>query len=173
MSITGYGGATVEFAEGSDEKMTVTYTASTLVEGNQYLLLVIKGTDENPDITASSILYIDQAAAVAGKDKASVTFTVYPSSIQDSVILIAGAGKDGTSIGPLKAAIIEAKYILGDVDGSGSVDIGDATALLRYIAGSDTADKINAQAADVDSSGNIDVGDATKLLRVLAEIETL
>ena len=67
------------------------------------------------------------------------------------------------------AAIIEAKYIIGDVDKSGTVDVGDATMLLRYLAGLvEDESSMSLDASDTDGSSAVDVGDATKLLRVLA-----
>ena len=158
-------GATVSFQTGN-EKLTVSYTDKDLA-GSQCIILMVKGTAEDYTITDTSILYIDQTAADAN---GTVTFdNVYPTSVQNSVILLGGP-----STGPVVLAEIKVPYKLGDVDNSGGdADIGDATLLLRYIAALEKADALNLAAADVDQNGKVDIGDATKLLRVLAKYDTL
>lgn len=163
-------GATVSFQTGN-EKLTVSYTDKDLA-GSQCIILMVKGTADEYTITDTSILYIDQAAADAN---GTVTFnnendnSVYPTSVQNSVILLGGP-----STGPVVLAEIKVPYKLGDVDNSGGdADIGDATLLLRYIAALEKADALNLAAADVDRNGKVDIGDATKLLRVLAKYDTL
>jgi hypothetical protein len=178
-TITGVNGATAEFVQESEEKMIVTYTDNNVQEGTQYLLLMvtcnnldtvaveegeIKGTP-NYTVSDSSILYIDQATASAG----TVTFTnVYPSSVQDSVILIASQ-----ETGLVIAAIVDAAYLLGDVDGDGSVTVTDATKILKYLAGKETLSGTQLQAANVDKKDGITVTDATKILKYLAHVESL
>lgn len=162
-------GASVAFDETNPEIIDITVSSNQLTAGEQYVVLMVKCPDgENYTINEDSILYIDQTAAVAGTPNASVSFSVYPSSLSDSVILITGA-KDGL----LKAAIVDGKYILGDVNDDGVVDIADVTQLLRYIVGLDSEDNINMDAANVDGSENVDVNDATKLLRVVVGLEQL
>lgn len=157
-------GATATFDTSNPDIINVTFTSSSLVNGNQYLILMIKGSESAYTITEDSILYIDQTEAA----DQTISFAVYPSSIQDSVILITGVND-----GPLVAAIVNANFILGDVDRSGEVDVGDATLLLRYIAGLADSNQVELLAADVDISGSVDVGDATLLLRVIAGLAVL
>lgn len=154
-------GATVTFDETNDDKINVTYTSNSLVSGSYYLVLMVM-SDENGNydaITEESITYIDQVQA---DESGTIRFTVYPSRLTTSVILITGL-----SDGLLKAAIVEAKYILGDVDGSGEVNSGDVTALLQYIVGMGASNNFVSAAADVDGSGEINSGDVTKLLQVI------
>lgn len=161
-------GTTATFAEDGD-MIRVTVTSADLKAGSQYVILMVKSEDgESYTIDANSILYIDQTAATASGANGTVTFDVYPSSMTDGVILIAGA-EDGL----LKVAIVKGKYILGDVDMSGEVDVGDATKLLRYLAGLEEETAISIAAANVDGSEEVDVGDATLLLRVLAGLASL
>jgi hypothetical protein len=168
-------GATAKFTTTAQDQMTVSYTDNSITSGSNYLLLVVKcsGVDSvvsgntitgtpTYQISESNILYIDQATA---SDHA-VTFTnVYPSSIQDSVILIAGA--DG---GPIIAAIVDAKYILGDVTGDGVVTSADAIALARHLARLDSLDGSALLAADLDHNGSVTSADIVKLARYLAKI---
>lgn len=166
-------GANAEFDSTNSELIHVSVTSSALVPEQQYIVLMVKYTDEAGNdytINSRSLLYIDQAAATASADttKGTVTFAVYPSGFQNSVIVIAGA-EDGL----IKAVLVKGKYILGDVNNDGKVNVGDATVLLRYIVGLCTADEICLPAADVNESGMINVGDATLLLRVIVGLETL
>lgn len=159
-------GATVTFDETVDEKILVTYTSEDLVPGSFYLVMMVSSDAQGNygAITKDNLTYIDQVTADESK---SIRFTVYPSKLTTSVILITSA--EGT----LKAAIVEAKYILGDVDGSGAVNSGDVTYLLQYLAGYDVSSKFVAAAADVDKSGSVNSGDVTKLLQVLAGFAAL
>lgn len=159
-------GATVTFDETVDEKILVTYTSEDLVPGSFYLVMMVSSDAQGNygAITKDNLTYIDQMTADESK---SISFTVYPSKLTTSVILITSA--EGT----LKAAIVEAKYILGDVDGSGAVNSGDVTYLLQYLAGYDVSSKFVAAAADVDKSGSVNSGDVTKLLQVLAGFAAL
>lgn len=161
-------GTSAEFKENGD-MVTVTVTSTSLKAGSQYVILMVKSADgENYTIDANSILYIDQTAATASETNGTVTFDVYPSSMTDGIILIAGA-EDGLT----KVAIIKAKYILGDVDMSGQFNVGDATQLLKHLAGLVSEDQVSLPAADVDGSGAVNVGDATFLLKVLAGLASL
>lgn len=159
-------GATVTFDETVDEKILVTYTSEDLVPGSFYLVMMVSSDAQGNygAITKDNLTYIDQVTADESK---SISFTVYPSKLTTSVILITSA--EGT----LKAAIVEAKYILGDVDGSGAVNSGDVTYLLQYLAGYDVSSKFVAAAADIDKSGAVNSGDVTKLLQVLAGFAAL
>ena len=164
-SITQVGlGATATFSE-NGEVITVTVTGEFIKAGKQHLVLMVKGTEDDYEIKQESILYIDQKAAAGEDPNASISFDVYPSEMATGVILI--INEDGSTV----AAIVEGRYVLGDVDNSGVVDIGDAVALLRYIA--KLTNEINLNAANVDGSDSVDIGDAVKLLRVIARLETL
>jgi hypothetical protein len=88
------------------------------------------------------------------------------------VILIAGEGTNGT-IGPVKAAIIDAKYILGDVDNDGFITASDASVVLRYVAGDYKLTDVQQSSANVDGDNLITASDAAKILRVVAKLETM
>jgi hypothetical protein len=182
-TITGVNGATAEFVQESEEKMTVTYTDNNVQEGTQYLLLMvtcnnldtvaveegeIKGTP-NYTVSDSSILYIDQATASAG----TVTFTnVYPSSVQDSVILIASQ-----ETGLVIAAIVDAAYLLGDVNGDGEVTNADLVVLSQRQAGLYTLTGNALLAADINRDGEVTNADLVILsqyqARILQSLENL
>ena len=153
-------GTTAEFKENGD-MVTVTVTSNALKAGNQYVILMVKSADgENYTITADSILYIDQDAATASGSDGTVTFDVYPSAMTDGIILIAGA-EDGL----LKVAIIEGKYILGDVNADGNINADDALLILQHSVGLYTLTDNELLAANVHSDSNINADDALKILQ--------
>lgn len=163
-------GATVEFASAAEdeEKILVTYTSEELVDGGYYMVLMVKCTlDEegSPDYTVDqdSIVYIDQTTAAEG----SISFTVYPSELTTGVILITGLDS-----GALVAAIVEGKYILGDVTKDGKIDSADAMLLLQYVAGLTAFDSEQELAGNV-TGGEIDSADAMLLLQVVAGLAEL
>lgn len=135
-----------------------------IVEGGQYMIFVVDG--DLP--TADSILYVNQKQA---DEDGEITFeNVYPKEMMNSNIMISGTGFTA----PVIVAMIQDEPILkGDVDGSGTVDVGDATTLMKVLAGLSGDFVPELDVADVDNSGSIDVGDATTLLKVLAGLEEL
>lgn len=62
------------------------------------------------------------------------------------------------------------KYLLGDVDGNGNVDIRDVTALQRHLAEMEPiVDEYLILAADANCDGSLDISDATTIQMYLAE----
>ena len=61
----------------------------------------------------------------------------------------------------------------GDVDGSGEIDISDATAIQLFIAEACELNAEQMQRADVDGDGRVTVKDATAIQRCLAELEPI
>ena len=126
-TVTAKNGASVAFQTGSFEKLTASYTDANLA-GSQCIILMVKGTAEDYMITDTSILYIDQTAADAN---GTVTFdNVYPTSVQNSVILLGGP-----STGPVVLAEITVPYMLGDTSMDGTIAAYDAVLLNKHLAG--------------------------------------
>ena len=59
-----------------------------------------------------------------------------------------------------------ATYVLGDVNGSGSVDIGDAVCIVNHLVGKDSETFIE-RVADTNGNGQIDIGDAVCIVNLL------
>ena len=157
-------GATATFDATNPDIIHVTVSSANLVAGNQYVVLMVKSQDgEAYTIDSDSILYIDQTAATADGDRGTVSFDVYPSSIQNSVILIAGA-KDGL----LKVAIVKGTITLGDVNQDSFIDAFDALQILRYISKLTTLEPNSLAAADVNGDTYVDAFDALAILRYKA-----
>lgn len=142
--------------------------AENLTENQQYLLLVLKGGADGsaPGVpTADNIAYIDQMAATETR----VSFTAYPKELTKGkyYVYLVGGGTAFNAAKPDATFQCDQKYILGDADSSGTVDVNDAVKILKCIVGNDTFTDLQRLAADADKSGDVDVNDAVKILKVI------
>ena len=142
--------------------------ASELTEGQQYLLLVLKGEGVP---TAENIAYIDQMAAT----DTGVDFTAYPKELTKGTyyVYLVGGGKTFNAETPAATFQYDKKYILGDVDNSGALSATDALWTLQAVAGKRTLSEISALAADADKSGGLSATDALWILQAVAGKRTL
>ncbi|NLB62057.1 MAG: hypothetical protein GX802_06560 [Clostridiales bacterium] len=63
---------------------------------------------------------------------------------------------------------ITATYrVLGDIQGDGKVNTGDATAILRYLTGTGQLDPYALSAADFNGDGKVNTGDVTSILKFI------
>ena len=191
--ITGVDGSTVTFKaigtneadedyipDTESEKYEVTYEKTGLT--GMYLVVALSaaeqkdapGTYDVGEPGDGNILYIDQVTAgdADGDGISDITFTVYASQMTDSVIAIYGV-VPGSESKVLHALIVDAAYILGDVDGDGAVTASDAAKLLRVVAKLESLDSKQTLAGNVDGDTAITASDAAKILRVVAKLETL
>lgn len=140
-------------------------TANSLVNDQQYLLLVIKGEGVP---TAENIAYIDQAAAQNG----SVSFAAYPSALTKGTyhVYLVGADKP---FAESKVATFQydQRYTLGDVNEDGVINTLDALAILQNAAELKTLTDAQKLAADVAKPfGMINTLDALRVLQYAAGI---
>ena len=63
-------------------------------------------------------------------------------------------------------------FIMGDADGSGIVNVKDATTIQKHVAGIITLDEVGMLAADVDENSAVNVKDATAVQKWVAGIDT-
>ena len=161
-----------ELADTGDKFTVVEYHNDAIVAGGQYMIFVVTEEDGAYLPTANSILYINQAEAA---EDGVVTFeNVYPKTMQSSGIMISGTGiSEPLLVAEIVVDETEPAYDLGDVDGNGSVDVGDATMLLKVFAGLAGDFVPEAAVADVDGNSAVDIGDATYLLKVFAGLAEL
>lgn len=61
--------------------------------------------------------------------------------------------------------------IKGDVDGNGSVDLSDATLILKFALNIETPTDAQKDVADMDGNGQIELGDATAALKAALNIQ--
>lgn len=146
----------------------VDLSVSSLTSGQQYLVLMVSGIYTNVSdvqITESTIRYIDQKADTNG----TVTFTVYPDSMQSSTILLSG-GTEGLRI----VATVVVPYKIGDANGDTKVNIIDASTIARHVVKSITLSGNRFLAADVTHDGKVNILDASKIARyVVKDIPSL
>lgn len=134
--------------------------------GNQYLAFVLNDDTRIP--TANNIVYIDQVQASG----TSANFNLYPSSLVSGKTynIWLSSNEEGGSLQKVGSFDYYAPYVRGDADGSGVVDVDDATAIINYIISARTLEGNQLLAADVDintGTGTVDVFDATKILNFL------
>lgn len=146
-------------------KMKLEFTGSA---AEQYVVFLLNGGSKVPGET--NVRYIDQTTG-----STAVEFLIYPDQLSEPgtyYVTLSDSNDYNDEVASFTVA--EPPYPVGDVDQSGAMDVGDATRMLRYLAGLTTAnDIVNLDVADVDGSGAADVGDVTKMLRVLAGLDSL
>ena len=71
---------------------------------------------------------------------------------------------------PCIVTVTEAKSILGDTDGDGSVTIVDATFIQKKLASLSVPESFNEKAADVDKDGSVTIVDVTNIQKFLASL---
>lgn len=71
-------------------------------------------------------------------------------------------------IAKLDVTFAETVFVTGDVNGDGVVNISDAVALLRYLAGDESVNIIIGN-SDMNGDGTVNISDAVTLLRRLAD----
>lgn len=112
---------TVDYAGG---KYTASYTGAT--SGNQYVILVVKGSASDYSISENTIMYIDQKAA----ESETISFNFIPKSTPDCVVLLGGEFSDGQSPKVLGTLIGQGVTVSGKVTLQGRSDYSGATATL-------------------------------------------
>ena len=111
---------TVDYAGG---KYTASYTEAT--SGNQYVILVVKGSASDYSISENTIMYIDQKAAESG----TISFDFIPKSTPDCVVLLGGEFSDGQSPKVLGTLIGQGVTVNGTVKYQGNTST--ATVALK------------------------------------------
>lgn len=169
------------------DKLKVTYTNSSLKEGDMVIVFLLETKDEDGKITevkteeaaktlivptAENIKYIDQstAAATATAGNGSVTFDIYPQNHTSALVRIISVNKDGT-LTDVNVAAVKLNYTLGDVTGEGEVNAVDALRILQYAANvGNPKYEFSAPwaAGDVDLNGEISGVDAVRILQYAA-----
>ncbi len=103
--------AKVTAINSKDNFSTIEISCNGLTGTNQYAIMMVEGTTTNYQISAQSILYIDQKPATNG----TITFDIKPTAanMKDSVILLSGQGMDA----PIVAASVDVTSTGVDITG--------------------------------------------------------
>ena len=167
------------------DKLKVTYTNSSLKEGDMVIVFLLETKDEDGKITevkteeaaqtlivptAENIKYIDQSVAKATASNGSVSFDIYPQNHTSALVRIISVNKDGT-LTDVNVAAVKLNYTLGDVTGEGEVNAVDALRILQYAANvGNPKYEFSAPwaAGDVDLNGEISGVDAVRILQYAA-----
>ncbi len=182
--------ATATYNEG-----TVTVAGYTS-EAVQNTVLIVKdsvwtGIESGTAINSADIYYLNQFAsgetlltdgmgtktALAYDENDTTTYTVNGEEVSGTLYKVLLGGDNGTAITELDlffaapATEEPEPHYVGDVNGEGKIDVGDLTALSKYLANPTLnafADYDCLDAADVNAEGKVDVGDLTALSKYLA-----
>lgn len=125
---------------------------------NTYSLSTLSGNSEELSGNDGTIrlvtLYVDE----------SVTEGVYPIQISKASY----SRPDGSlvSLPDTRTSVTVEDYLIGDVNGNGGVDIGDAVSIVNYLVGKESSNFVE-KAADTNHNGQIDIGDAVTIVNFL------
>lgn len=167
------------------DKLKVTYTNSSLKEGDMVIVFLLETKDEDGKITevkteeaaqtlivptAENIKYIDQSVAKATASNGSVSFDIYPQNHTSALVRIISVNAATNKVTDENIAAVKLNYTLGDANGNGTVEISDAVRVLRYIVNSEHPEEDGTfveQAADMNGNGTVEVGDVVAILKAL------
>ena len=168
------------------DKLKVTYTNSSLKEGDMVIVFLLETKDKDGKITevkteeaaqtlivptAENIKYIDQSVAKATASNDSVTFDIYPQNHTSALVRIISVNAATNKVTDENIAAVKLNYTLGDVTGEGEVNAVDALRILQYAANvGNPKYEFSAPwaAGDVDLNGEISGVDAVRILQYAA-----
>ena len=131
------------------DKLKVTYTNSSLKEGDMVIVFLLETKDKDGKITevkteeaaqtlivptAENIKYIDQSVAKATASNGSVSFDIYPQNHTSALVRIISVNAATNKVTDENIAAVKLNYTLGDVTGEGEVNAVDALRILQYAA---------------------------------------
>lgn len=140
---------------------TFTLTLNTAPAG-QTLVYLVEGSGLP---TEANLQYIDQSGT-------ETAFTLKPKKLEAGKtyrVYVSTANKTPTEAGSFSYGE-KPTYTLGDVDGSGIIDVSDALMALKASAEVIALNETESLAADVDKNGMVDVSDALMILKYSAEV---
>ncbi len=152
----------------NSDRLVVTFGAATT--DNHYGIILVEGSELPTKDT--EIYYINQETA----DSSSVAFNVYPKTpdaTTDMTLYISSSAEDFDLVSiPMSYAVnatevVNPSRIPGDANDDAKVDIKDAIAIRRFIAGG-FGITINEAAANVNGDEKVDIKDAIAIRRFIA-----
>lgn len=134
----------------------------------KYSLALLLQQDSNAYPTETNLYYIDQKTIEEGK----ATFSIIPKAMTDGATYNVYVSTNGENGSLTKVASFQygpkPPYTLGDVDGDGVIDAGDALLVLKYEAQLTDLDTTQKLAANVTApwkgDDSVDAGDALRIL---------
>lgn len=164
---------TLTAADGNNDGSGFYANASTFtlkckeLTGN-YSLALLLNQDGKEYPTEANLYYIDQKTIEEGK----ATFSIIPRAMTDGATYNVYVSTNGENGSLTKVASFQygpkPPYTLGDVDGDGVIDAGDALLVLKYEAQLTDLDTTQQLAANVTApwkgDDSVDAGDALRIL---------
>jgi len=131
------------------------------------LSVYVYATDPDEDSISLSILGTPTNSGFVDSGNGGGVFTFVPDSTQeDSIYLVTFIASDGSLADSHTVVMHVISYVPGDVNGDGSVNVGDVVALVDYLyRGGPTPDPL--AAADTNCDGQVNVGDVVYLVDYL------
>lgn len=166
-TVTPATGSTVSFStvSGEEDKINVTYQNAVIAQGKFYLVLMISGSGQS--INEDTILYIDQITAA---ENGKLEFSVFPSALKSGVVMVVAEGvTPEAGLAGIRAATIDVKFILGDVNSDGKINAYDAMFIAQEIVGLNPTGFVE-MAADVNGDGKINAYDAMLVAQYIVGI---
>ncbi|MEE0957652.1 MAG: dockerin type I domain-containing protein [Ruminococcus sp.] len=115
---------------------------------------------------ANQINALPENISVVNKDAVVAAREAYNALTDDQKALIDEATYN--KLTDAEAAMDDPYYLIGDVDGNGTVNINDATAIQKYLAGLLELDETQIKCADTNADGNVTIGDATMIQKYIS-----
>lgn len=103
----------VTYDKDNDSYNAIYQGENSIVDGKEYVILVVKGTPDNYTISKDTILYIDQVTA----SETTISFNFIPMTATESVVLLGGEFQNGNS-----------PIVLGTLLSNGTTVTGQITA---------------------------------------------
>jgi rhamnogalacturonan endolyase len=82
------------------------------------------------------------------------------------IYVLNGRYNGAVKVDNIRISVKETPVILGDVNGNGGIDIGDAVSIVNHLVGKKSETFVE-EAADVNKNGGIDIGDAVSIVNIL------
>ena len=174
-NLTMTGSGTVKISS-NDGDGIVYGTSSTLTIQNG-LNVEVTGGRYGVNGSGAGKLILNGASTKLTANGATASYYRTQTTLNDGLAITAPAGaylnssntvvnSSGNVIKNQNVVFSKPAFTRGDVDGSGSVNINDVTALINYLLSGNTSG-INVSAADCDQSGNVNITDVTTLINYL------
>lgn len=164
-------GDTVDFVTYLSATDRDTWSGETTKTECEYLTTLVLDEDWNVIDTITENYYNDGKFSYRF-DKAGTYHIVAldPNLDPDNIYI----GSEDSAIAPAVAEIIvadEEKYLYGDVNNDGEINITDATQIQKHIADMLSFDEITNELADVNSDGSVDITDVTLIQKYIADYD--
>lgn len=167
-----------EVATFDGNKVTIVGSGSTLVTlaNKEYSKQFTINVNDQIISNLYEVDYANKTIFVGSLKSTSLTKTTFINNLQnvasnykifdkDNNEITSPVGYVGTKSKLVSGDVTYTIIVIGDLNGSGTIDLGDVTTLRRIYRGNKIPDEIELKAAKIKKQQNVDVGDVTTLFR--------